>query len=109
MLNVAGGALFARRMHSKNYITMLDPLQHRYGLAMGSILFIPALIGEIIWSAAILATLGSTVGVVLGLDELKSIVAAACVTALYTAVGGVTSIAYTAVLQLVCVFVGLVR
>ena len=88
---------------------MLDPLQHQFGLGMGSILFIPALFGEILWSAAILATIGSTARVVLGMDELKSIVASACVTALYTAVGGITSVMYTAVLQLLCVLVGLVR
>ena len=75
---------------------------------MGALLFIPALFGEIFWSAAMLATLGSTVRVVLGLDELKSITASVCVTVLYTAVGGLTSVVYTDVLQLLCVFLGLV-
>ena len=75
---------------------------------MGALLFIPALFGEIFWSAAMLATLGSTVRVVLGLDELKSITASVCVLVLYTAVGGLTSVVYTDVLQLLCVFLGLV-
>lgn len=37
---------------------MLDPFQVTYGNRMGGLLFIPALFGEILWSAAILAALG---------------------------------------------------
>lgn len=37
---------------------MLDPLQAKYGERMCGLLFIPALLGEIFWSAAILAALG---------------------------------------------------
>lgn len=37
---------------------MLDPFQQLYGKRMGGLLFIPALMGEIFWSAAILSALG---------------------------------------------------
>lgn len=37
---------------------MLDPFQQLYGERMGGLLFIPALMGEIFWSAAILSALG---------------------------------------------------
>jgi len=39
---------------------MLDPFQRKYGERMGGLLYIPALMGEVFWSAAILAALGKT-------------------------------------------------
>ena len=50
--------LFASPMRNAGYITMLDPFQHQFGDRMGGLLFIPALCGEIFWSAGILAALG---------------------------------------------------
>lgn len=55
---VLGGLFFAKPMRSKGYVTMLDPFQQIYGKRMGGLLFIPALMGEIFWSAAILSALG---------------------------------------------------
>ena len=37
---------------------MLDPLQEVFGGRMGGLLFLPALCGEVFWSAGILAALG---------------------------------------------------
>ena len=37
---------------------MLDPFSQKYGERMGGLLYIPALFGEVFWSAAILAALG---------------------------------------------------
>lgn len=45
-------------MRSRGYVTMLDPFQLLYGKRMGGLLFIPALMGEMFWSAAILSALG---------------------------------------------------
>ena len=56
---IIGGVLFASPMRNAGYITMLDPLQHQFGDRMGGLLFIPALCGEIFWSAGILAALGT--------------------------------------------------
>lgn len=53
-----GGLFFAKPMRSRGYVTMLDPFQQIYGKRMGGLLFIPALMGEIFWSAAILSALG---------------------------------------------------
>ena len=49
---------FAHRMRKEGYVTMLDPLQDCFGSRMGGLLFIPALCGEVFWSAGILAALG---------------------------------------------------
>ena len=53
-----GGIFFADKMRTKGYVTMLDPLQDAYGCRMGGLLFLPALCGEVFWSAGILAALG---------------------------------------------------
>lgn len=55
-----GGLFFAKPMRSRGYVTMLDPFQQLYGKRMGGLLFIPALMGEIFWSAAILSALGKS-------------------------------------------------
>jgi high affinity choline transporter 7 len=43
----------------RGYVTMLDPFQEKYGSRVGGLLFLPALCGEIFWSAAILSALGN--------------------------------------------------
>ena len=55
-----GGIFFANKMRTKGYVTMLDPLQDAYGSRMGGLLFLPALCGEVFWSAGILAALGES-------------------------------------------------
>ena len=44
-------------MREAEYITMLDPLQDKYGRIMGAVLYIPAFLGETFWSASILSAL----------------------------------------------------
>ena len=53
-----GGLFFAKKMHSEGYVTMLDPFQKKYGKLMGGLLYFPAFLAELFWSAAILASLG---------------------------------------------------
>ncbi|VDM18189.1 unnamed protein product [Hydatigera taeniaeformis] len=104
---VIGGMFFANKMRSLGYVTMLDPLQAKYGERMCGLLFIPALLGEIFWSAAILAALGATIAVVIGIDGTISVIVSACIAMLYTLFGGLYAVAYTDVVQLFCIFVGL--
>ena len=58
LLRTTGGMFFANKMRTQGYVTMLDPFQRKYGERMGGLLYIPALMGEVFWSAAILAALG---------------------------------------------------
>lgn len=99
---------FAKIMRKKEYFTMLDPFQEKYGLRMGGLLYIPALMGEIFWSAAILSALGATISVVIDLNRVPSVIASACIAVFYTLIGGLYSVAYTDVIQLICIFLGLV-
>ena len=95
-------------MRKKEYFTMLDPFQEKYGPRMGGLLYIPALLGEIFWSAAIYAALGATVSVIVGLERVPSIIVSACIAICYTLIGGLYSVVYTDVIQLTCIFIGLV-
>ncbi|XP_071476964.1 high-affinity choline transporter 1-like [Diadema antillarum] len=104
---VLGGLLFAKQMRSQGYVTMLDPFQLKYGSRMGGLLFLPALMGELFWSAAILSSLGATISVILELNIEISVIISACIAAFYTFFGGLYSVAYTDVIQLICIFFGL--
>ena len=104
---VVGGYFFATKMREEGYVTMLDPFQEVLGSRMGGLLFLPALCGEIFWSAAILAALGATVSVIIDMDNNASIILSAIVALVYTLFGGLYSVAYTDVIQLFCIFIGL--
>uniref|UniRef100_A0A8C5M7R6 High affinity choline transporter 1 n=1 Tax=Leptobrachium leishanense TaxID=445787 RepID=A0A8C5M7R6_9ANUR len=104
---MTGGLFFAKPMRSKGYITMLDPFQQIYGKRMGGLLFIPALMGEMFWAAAILSALGATISVIVDININLSVIVSALIAILYTLVGGLYSVAYTDVVQLFCIFFGL--
>ncbi|KAG7467149.1 hypothetical protein MATL_G00150300 [Megalops atlanticus] len=104
---VVGGLFFAKPMRSRGYVTMLDPFQQLYGKRMGGLLFIPALMGEIFWSAAILSALGATLSVIVDININMSVIISALIAIFYTLVGGLYSVAYTDVVQLFCIFLGL--
>lgn len=104
---IIGGLFFAKKMRRYRFQTMLDPLEQRFGKQMSALLFIPALTGEIFWSAAILTALGTTFGTVLGLDTNTAIILSACIAIAYTALGGLWAVALTDVLQLIILIIGL--
>ncbi|KAM6937169.1 high affinity choline transporter 1-like [Xenentodon cancila] len=102
-----GGLFFAKPMRSKRYVTMLDPFQRRYGNIFTSTLLVPALVSDILWVACILAALGGTMSIILGLSSTISIVVSAAVSILYTFLGGLYSVAYTDIIQLCFIFVSM--
>jgi len=101
-----GGLFFAAKMRDKNYRTMLDPFDEKFGKDVSGILFIPAVIGDIFWSAAILAALGTTFSTILGLDYQTSIIISAAFAIAYTLPGGLWSVAYTDAFQLLLIIFG---
>ncbi|MCL4143438.1 UNVERIFIED_CONTAM: hypothetical protein GTU68_066654 [Idotea baltica] len=94
-------------MRDAGYVTMLDPLQDLFGRRWGSFLFLPALFGEILWSAGVLAALGTTLAVMLNLESTISVVVSSAIAVSYTLFGGLAAVAYTDVVQLFCLFFGL--
>lgn len=51
---------------------------------------------------------GGTISVIMDLDNTTSIIISAIVVVIYTLFGGLYSVAYTDVVQLFCIFIGLV-
>ncbi|XP_032433160.1 LOW QUALITY PROTEIN: high-affinity choline transporter 1-like [Xiphophorus hellerii] len=101
------GLFFAKPMRSKRYVTMLDPFQNRYGKAFTVTLLLPALVSDILWVACILAALGGTMSIILGLSSTISIIISAAVSIVYTLLGGLYSVAYTDIIQLCFIFFSL--
>ena len=95
-------------MRSSNYVTMLDPFQLKYGSRMTGLLFVVIAISEVFWAASIFYALGTTFNVVLGLEQVLAVLMSAAVTVVYSMLGGLYSVAYTDVIQLVFIFIGVV-
>ena len=111
-------------MRNAEYVTMIDPFTQKYG-KWGALQALPAAISEIFWSASILGALGetrllssdigyimyiagSTLQVILNLDEKVSIIMSAVIALGYTLLGGLISVAYTDVIQIFFIVFGLV-
>ncbi|SFG31728.1 solute carrier family 5 (high affinity choline transporter), member 7 [Halobacillus alkaliphilus] len=104
---IIGGIFYARKMRRYEFTTMLDPLEVRFGKKVAGVLYLPALLGELFWSAAILVALGTTFGLILGLDFTRSIIISAIIAIAYTFVGGMWSVALTDVAQIIMIIIGL--
>lgn len=104
---VLGGLFFAGRMRQLAFTTLIDPFEARFGKGWAVVLFVPALMAEVFWSAELLVALGSTFGVILGMPLVTAIVVSALVVTAYTTIGGMWSVAYTDALQLALVVLGL--
>ncbi|KAK5900006.1 hypothetical protein CesoFtcFv8_009423 [Champsocephalus esox] len=102
-----GGFFFARPMRENRYLTMMDPFQQKYGNVMSSLLILPALVADVLWVARTLVSLGGTMSVILDLPYVYSIIISSVVAIVYTLMGGLYSVAYTDVIQLILIFVSL--
>ena len=104
---IVGGLWFAPIMRRHGFTTLLDPFEQRFGKKAAALLYLPALTGEVFWTAAILTALGTTFGLILDLDVSWSIMLSAAVVLLYTFTGGLWAVAITDVAQLVVLIIGL--
>ncbi|KAH9377466.1 hypothetical protein HPB48_006290 [Haemaphysalis longicornis] len=104
---VVGGSLFAGKMRATNALTMLDPLQQRYGTWIAVPLIVPAILGELFRTASALAALGDTMSLVIQVNSNITIVLTACIIILYTSLGSLFSVLYTDVLQVTTTVIGL--
>jgi high affinity choline transporter 7 len=105
---ILGGLFFARRMRERGYHTLIDPFEARFGRHWAAVLFLPAMMAEVFWSAELLVAIGSSFDVILGIHLTSAILLAALVVTVYTMLGGLWSVAYTDVVQLGIVALGLV-
>ena len=105
---IMGGIFFARKMRRHAFMTMLDPLEQRYGKRLTACFYLTSLTGDIFWSGAILTALGTTFGTILGMDVTTAILFSAAISIAYTMAGGMWSVAFTNVLQVAIIIIGLV-
>ncbi|SEI07416.1 solute carrier family 5 (high affinity choline transporter), member 7 [Halobacillus karajensis] len=105
---IIGGIFYARKMRRYEFLTIIDPLEQRFGKKMAGVLYIPALLGEMFWSAAILTALGTTFGTILNIDFTTSIVLSGIIAIAYTVAGGMWAVAYTDVFQMAILLIGLI-
>src|SRR5438270_447185 len=104
---VLGGLFFARRMRRLGFTTLIDPFEARFGKSWAAVLFLPAMLAEVFWSAELLVAIGSSIDVLMGVRLTLAILLAAAVVTAYTMMGGLWSVAYTDVFQLGLVALGL--
>ena len=105
---VLGGVFFAGRMRRLGFTTLIDPFEARFGKRWAAVLFIPAMLAEVFWSAELLVAVGSSFDVLLGMRLASAILLAALAVTAYTMMGGLWSVAYTDVFQLGLVALGLI-
>jgi high affinity choline transporter 7 len=104
---ILGGVFFARKMRRLRFVTLVDPLAARFGKHWSAVLSLPALLGEVFWSAELLVAIGATFGVMLGINLTTAIIVSAAVVTTYTLLGGMWSVGYTDSVQFVLIPVGL--
>jgi high affinity choline transporter 7 len=104
---VIGGLFFAGRMRARGYTTLVDPLSERFGPTWAAVLALPAVFGELFWSAELLVAVGASSAALLGVRFEVAVVVAAVTVLAYTVAGGLWSVTYADVLQLALVAVGM--
>ncbi|XP_049428824.1 high-affinity choline transporter 1-like isoform X1 [Epinephelus fuscoguttatus] len=104
---IIGGLFFAKPMRDKEYVTMMDPFQIKYGKILSGALVLPSLLVDVLWVSCTLLSLGSTMSVILDLPYVYSVWISSAVAIIYTLLGGLYSVAYTDVIQLCLVFLSL--
>lgn len=105
---IIGGLFFAKKMREEKYVTMMDPFQIKYGNVISAVLSVALLVSDIIWVTGTLIGLGTTMSLILDLSYTICIWISAAVAIIYTLLGGLYSVAYTDIIQLILIFCSLV-
>lgn len=102
-----GGTFFATKMKKRDFSSVLEPLQEQYGNAIGSLLYLPVLVSEILWTLSMLSLLSSSLCIILRIDLQFSLILSIGVIVTYTFIGGLYAVICTDVFQVVFMAVGL--
>ncbi|XP_068184080.1 high-affinity choline transporter 1-like [Antennarius striatus] len=104
---IFGGLVFAKPMREKNYVTMLDPFHVKYGKVITAGMSLFSVIYDLILSTTTLIGLGGTMSVILDLPFSVCMWISSAVAVTYTLMGGLYSVAYTDIIQLILIVTGL--
>ncbi|XP_024916992.1 high-affinity choline transporter 1-like [Cynoglossus semilaevis] len=102
------GLVFAKPLRELNCVTMMDPFYFKYGKVITAGLSLSSLCIDLTWFPLTLTALGGTMSVILDLSYNVCIWISASVAIIYTLLGGLYSVAYTDVIQLILIFISLV-
>ncbi|XP_060942872.1 high-affinity choline transporter 1-like [Limanda limanda] len=101
------GLVFAKPLREMKCVTMMDPFHIKYGQVLTAGLSLASISIDVMCQALILICLGGTMSVVLDLPYTLCIWISAAVVIIYTLLGGLYSVAYTDIIQLVLIFISL--
>uniref|UniRef100_A0A3Q3E8G8 Solute carrier family 5 member 8 n=1 Tax=Hippocampus comes TaxID=109280 RepID=A0A3Q3E8G8_HIPCM len=104
---IIGGLAFAGPLRATQCVTMMDPFQRKYGKGLTAVFSCTSLFLDVFWVPSTLTGLGVTMSVVLDMSFSVCIWISACVAITYTLLGGLYSVAYTDVIQLLLIFFSL--
>uniref|UniRef100_A0A3P8UX41 Solute carrier family 5 member 7 n=1 Tax=Cynoglossus semilaevis TaxID=244447 RepID=A0A3P8UX41_CYNSE len=101
------GLVFAKPLREKNCVTILDPFNEKYGKVLTVGVSIFTLLLDFMNLPLILIALGGTMSVVLDVSYTVCVWISAAIAITYTLLGGLYSVAYTDVVQLILMFTSL--
>ncbi|XP_068597762.1 high-affinity choline transporter 1-like [Brachionichthys hirsutus] len=101
------GLVLAKPLRDGNCVTMLDPFRVKYGKVITAAMSLAAILVDLTVFPSILIGLGGTLSVVLDLSFSICIWISAAVAISYTVMGGLYSVAYTDIIQLILIFIAL--
>ncbi|XP_029306084.1 high-affinity choline transporter 1-like [Cottoperca gobio] len=104
---IVAGTVFAKPMRDRKCMTMLDPFHAKYGKVLTAGLSLASLCVDVVTVPTTLIGLGGVMSVVLNVSFSVCIWISAAVAITYTLLGGLYSVAYTDVIQLVLIFFSL--
>ncbi|GLD74545.1 high-affinity choline transporter 1-like isoform X2 [Lates japonicus] len=107
IFTMTGGLVFAKPMRERNYVTMLDPFHFKYGKVLTAVLSLASIFMDVVWVPTTLIGLGGTMSVVLDVSYTICIWLSAAIAIIYTLTGGLYSVAYTDIIQLVLIFLSM--
>ncbi|XP_068183763.1 high-affinity choline transporter 1-like [Antennarius striatus] len=101
------GVVFAKPLREGNCVTMLDPFHVKYGKVIAAVMSLATVLVDLVCVPSILIGLGGTLTVVLDLSFSVCVWISAAVAIFYTVMGGLLSVAYTDIIQLIFIFIAL--
>ncbi|XP_019725242.1 high-affinity choline transporter 1-like isoform X2 [Hippocampus comes] len=104
---IIGGVFLAKPMRDRKYVTMMDPFHDKYGKVISGVFSVALMLTDLVWVPSTLMGLGASMSVILDLPYTHCIWISATVSIIYTLLGGLISVAYTDVVQLTLMFVGM--
>ena len=104
---LVGAFVIVDKIRENKHVSFAELFQEKYGRVIGSLFAIPAFVAEQLCVASSLTALGATLAIMANIADDISIVVSGIVAITYTFFGGIFSVAYTDVIQLAFVGIGL--